>query len=37
MDLKLVALLSVGLLTAIALIGSLYKMKDGFGPFNLKV
>lgn len=37
MDLKLIALLSVGLLTGIALIGSFKKMKDGFGPFNLKV
>lgn len=36
-DLKLIALIVIGLITLIALIGSFKQMKDGFGPFNLKV
>jgi hypothetical protein len=36
-DTQLISLFAVGLITAIALIGIFNKMKDGFGPFNLKV
>jgi hypothetical protein len=36
-DLKLIALIVIGLITLVALIGSLKQMKAGFGPFNLKV
>lgn len=37
MDLKLLALISILLLTGGSLILSFRKMKEGFGPFNLKV
>lgn len=32
-----IAMIAVIVLSTIALIGVLYKMKSGFGPFNLKV
>lgn len=37
MDKTLIGLIIIALITVIALIGIFYKMKDGFGPFNLKV
>ena len=37
MEKSLIALIIIAVITVIALIGSIYKMKDGFGPFNLKV
>jgi len=37
MDKTLIALIVIAIITIGALIGAFYKMKDGFGPFNLKV
>ncbi len=37
MDKTLVALIVITVITVGALFGVLYKMKSGFGPFNLKV
>lgn len=36
-DLELLAIIIIGILIVIALCGSFKKMKQGFGPFNLKV
>ena len=32
-----IALLAIAVFTVVALVGSFLKMKEGFGPFNLKV
>jgi len=37
MDKTLIALIVIAVITAGALFGAFCKMKDGFGPFNLKV
>jgi hypothetical protein len=37
MNTTLFALIAITLLTAGALFGAFKKMKDGFGPFNLKI
>ena len=36
-DIRVTGLFILSGLFVVALIGSLWKMKDGFGPFNLKV
>jgi len=37
MDKNLIIIILISIICAGSLIGVFYKMKDGFGPFNLKV